>query len=265
VLSALAFHPLYVVTAGTDQTQISSSTLAAYKKAKVKIILASDDPINPTKVIVKGAATAQFYRNKGKLLADWFIVNSNGQGKALFEAITTFPVLLDEREGFTSEVSKLCPACSVTGLDATLTEFAGGTLDAAIVSQLQSNPSIGYFFADNGQFVDGIVPALSAAGLTKIQVGGSAIDAVGKAALIAGTEQVWTGDSYYYEGFALMDSALRNLESAKGTYLDYTQPIQIITSSNVASVSIPWNKPSNALQQFEKLWKVPTTRCTVGC
>jgi ABC-type sugar transport system substrate-binding protein len=125
------------------------------------------------------------------------------------------------------------------------------------VQALRSNPRIKYLFFVTGSFGDGITTALKTAGLTGINIGGQDMDPEGAAALRAGTEAVQTGGpAIPYLGFMSMDLALRNLETkATSSQGDYTAPIQLLTPANIGNTSI-WNSPSNALQQFLKLWKV---------
>ena len=112
LLTALAKKPSAVTEAGSPQSTFGTSTIAAYKAANVPIILGSVAPIqlgDPIYGTPAGAASEQVV---GKDLADWFIANSDGKGKALLENYTSAPVLNVFRDAFIAEVKALCPDCS---------------------------------------------------------------------------------------------------------------------------------------------------------
>jgi hypothetical protein len=45
---------------------------------------------------------------------------------------------------------------------------------------------------------------------------------------------------------------------------DDVTPTQLLTKDNIGTIS-NWNQPTDSLAQFEKLWKVPITPCSLGC
>jgi ribose transport system substrate-binding protein len=99
-MNALAFHPAGVVVTGVGESALSASTLAAYKSANIPIAdvggfpyeQSTSYPFNPKGVFIP-VTVDQDYSAQGKLLADWFIADSNGRGKALMEHLSGFPVL----------------------------------------------------------------------------------------------------------------------------------------------------------------------------
>jgi len=78
-------------------------------------------------------------------------------------------------------------------------------------AEARSNPDYKYMFFDNGQFADGILSALSAAGLTGLKIGGRSIDPTGAAAVAAGTEQSGRAKAITFQGEAMVDDVLRVL------------------------------------------------------
>jgi ribose transport system substrate-binding protein len=265
LLSALDKKPAAVFEAGSPQSLFGASTIAAYKAANVPIILGSVAPVELGAPIYGTPAGAASEQVVGKRLADWFIADSSGTGKALLENYTSAPVLNVFRDAFIAEVKASCPGCSTKVVGVTQSDVASGDVISKVVAAARSNPSYTYIFFDNGEFADGIVPALSAAGLSGLKIGGRSIDPAGAATLKAGTEQVWTGQSYYLEGEAMMDEALRVLLGQPGAQNDDLVPVQLITKNNIAKVPSPYNLPSDSLQQYEKLWGVPQTPCKLTC
>jgi ribose transport system substrate-binding protein len=266
LLTALAKKPSAVAEAGSPQSTFGTSTIAAYKAANIPIILGSVAPItlgNPIYGSPAGAASEQVV---GKDLADWFISNSGGKGKALLENYTSAPVLNVFRDAFLAEVKALCPGCSTKVVAVTQADVDAGTLITKVIAAARTNPSYKYVFFDNGQFADGILSALSSAGLSGLTIGGRSIDPYGKSAIAAGTEAVWTGQSYYAEGEAIVDVALRTILGEPGSSNDDVIPVQLITKANVAQMTGQfYNFPTSSLEQYEKLWGVPTTACKLTC
>jgi len=266
LLTALAKKPSAVAEAGSPQSTFGTSTIAAYKAAKVPIILGSVAPITLGAPIYGTPAGAASEQVVGKDLADWFIANSDGKGKALLENYTSAPVLNVFRDAFIAEVTALCPGCSTKVVAVTQADVDAGTLITKVVAAARTNPSYKYVFFDNGQFADGILSALSSAGISGLIIGGRSIDPYGKEAIAAGTEAVWTGQSYYLQGEAIVDVALREMLGAPGSSNDDVIPTQLITKANVAQMTGQfYNFPTSSLEQYEKLWGVPTTACKLTC
>jgi ribose transport system substrate-binding protein len=262
---ALAKHPTFVTEDGIPQSQFGASTIASYKKAGVKIIVGSAFPVEIGGPIIGTPNDEASLTFIGQIVADWFVANSNGTGQALVESAPGFPVLLGFTSAFKSTVAKLCPACVVQVVDVTLAEIESGQVVPTVVAQLQGHTNLNYVFFDNDGFADGITSALAAAGLTKVTVGGNGLDVDASDGLRAGTESVWTGYSPYYNGYATVDIALRSVEGVPLTAGDGVQPTELLTKANVGGITAAWNRPTNALAQYEKLWKVKITACKLGC
>jgi ribose transport system substrate-binding protein len=266
LLTALAKKPSVVAEAGSPQSTFGTSTIAAYKAANVPIILGSVAPITVGAPIYGSPAGAASEQVVGKDLADWFIANSAGKGKALLENYTSAPVLNVFRDAFIAEVKALCPDCSTKVVAVTQADVDAGTLVTKVIAAARTNPSYKYVFFDNGQFADGVLSALSSAGISGLIIGGRSIDPYGKAAIAAGTEAVWTGQSYYAQGEAIVDVALRTLLGEPGSSNDDVIPTQLITKANVAEMTGQfYNFPTSSLEQYEKLWGVPSTPCKLTC
>jgi hypothetical protein len=267
LLNALAKKPTVVAEIGSPQSLFGASTIKAYAAAKVPIILGSAYPITNSNVILGDPAGAKSEQNNGKILGAWFVTASKGNGNVLLESYTSAPVLNVFADAFQSTVKSLCQQCAVKIVDITESEVASNTAVPLMVSTARENPSYKYMVFDNGQFGDGIVPALAAAGISGITVGGRSIDNVAAAAIRAGSEQGWTGQSYYLEGYALMDIALRYVLGASGSANNEVMPLQLFTSRTIGQypTSGIFASPADALAQYEKLWQVPVTKCKYTC
>lgn len=255
---ALARHVTVVVESGLAQSQFSASTVAAYHKAGVPILVAAAAPVSPTSTILGPVQGSTAFLASATGLADWFVADSRGSGQVLIESVPGFPVLGQFGDAFRARVQKLCPACGIKTIAVSLPDVAAGKLISTVVSTLQSDPKLGYVVFDDGDFAIGITSALKAAGLGRVKVAGQILDSVGAAALRNGSESAWMGWNGYYQGYAAVDMALRWIEKAPLTSNDALSPTQLLTKGNIGSTS-EWAEPGDALQQFEKLWKVPAT------
>ena len=268
--SALLKHPNFVTEAGIPPDLFGSSTLTNYKNAGVPIIVQAAVPVPLSKWILGVPAGPSGELVGGRTLADWFIVNSDGHGTALLTNVPGYPVLVPYVTSFEAQTKKYCPGCTVKVVNLSLTQVAADQSVSAITSALQADPNIHYLFADDGDFVNGITSSLNAAGLSKVVVGGYAPTTDSFAALRSGSEKVWAAYSGYYSAYTSMDIAFRWIENVPYQQLlqaeqeDSLSPAQLLTKANVGNTTL-WNLPSNQLQQFEKIWKIPVTACTVGC
>jgi ribose transport system substrate-binding protein len=266
LMNALAKKPSAVVVTANPQTQFGTSTIAAYQAAHIPLVLGSIAPVTLGAPIYGTPAGATSEQSVGKALADWFIADSNGQGSAILENYTSAPVLNVFRDAFLAEVKAQCASCATKVVSVTQSDVASGGLIPKVIAAARQNPSDKYLFFDNGQFADGILAALSSAGISGMKIGGRSIDPYGASALAAGTEQVWTGQSYYLEGEGLVDAALRIIETGKNTSGDDVIPLQLLTKANVGELNGgQFNEPSDSLEQYEKLWQVPVTACKLTC
>lgn len=255
--SALIEKPAMVMVTGIAPDLYGKSTIAAYKAAGVPIIVGSAGPVSVTKTILGTAASVGNSARAAGLLADWFIDNSGGTGNAIWFGIPSFSTLAAEAVKFQQTTQSLCSGCTVTKINLTLAEVGAGTVPSVVVSALQADPSAKYVFFDDGNWGGGLDSALSAAGFANIKVGGVDPTPNQFASLRAGTESVWIPFSQTFEGFGLVDIGIRWLEHVPLTTKDALDPVQILTPSNVGSLTI-WNKPNNTAKQFLKLWKVST-------
>lgn len=256
MLNALALKPDAIVTAGANPDLYGASVLAAYGDAGVPIIVNSQCPLFAKPPLFKGAALCAGEDTAGKAFANWFIADSKGKGKALFQNLPSIPALSAFVNAFRSEVSNKCPGCVVDVFETTLAQIGANQLIPGLVNKLRSDPTYGYVFLDNAQWGStALSSALEAAGLGNVKVGGRSADANAIAALQQGKQAAWTAFPYPLVGAAAMDSVLRVLTKSSGIDKNSIPPMQILTPANAKAVATPYNLPANGLQQFMRIWK----------
>lgn len=260
LMNALTKNPTVVTEAGIPQSEFSDSVLKAYKNAGVGLIVNSAEPVTAEAPVIASSKEIpngyEFNKAMGKILADWFIVDSKGTGTALLASVSSFPSLKGVTDGFLHEVQKLCPGCKVDVLDISLADIQAGTNQDTAIAALRRSPNTGYLFFDNGQFAVGVDSKLSAAGLTKVRIAGVAPEPKDIEDLKAGGKSAWTTVGFEYTGWAAMDLAFRNQQGVDLTANNSVQPTQLVTAANASAVSTPWNVPTDGLAQFKKLWNV---------
>ena len=114
------------------------------------------------------------YKVPGKLLADWFVADSKGKGKALIfssDDNTSSPFVWGAMK---AEIDRLCPHdCSYTIKDTTVPEWSDGTLQQRTKALLQADPSITHILAVYDGMTLAIEPALVELGVdSKVRVAG---------------------------------------------------------------------------------------------
>ncbi|MGK5115498.1 sugar ABC transporter substrate-binding protein [Geodermatophilus sp. CPCC 205506] len=255
--NALTMDPDAVIIVGNPPSTYGAEVLASYEQAGVPLVVGSVCPLEVAGPLVPGSLGCEAEATIGRAFANWFIADSNGAGKALFENVKAIPTLTAFVDAFRAEVEQKCPECQVDVLEATLTQVGANEVVPAMVNRLRQDPSYTYAFFDNANFAKGIGPALSAAGLAdQVSIGGRSIDDVATAELRAGRQAAWTAVPYNVGGYGNIDAVLRALMDAEGIEANDVPPFQIVTPDNVDSVPAPYRNPEDALEQYLQLWGV---------
>src|SRR4051794_5388233 len=256
--TALTKHADYVAEAGVPLTP---QAIKKVQDANAKWVLTSVAPADVKAPVIVDANAADNDAQMGKVLADFFIKDSNGKGNIVIEHVPAYPILTAFTTGFQAEVKALCPGCKVAIQDITIPDLTAGKVPSVMVSALRKNPKANYIGFDVGPFAAGIDSALAAAGMTgKVKIIGEAADEAALAALQSGKHTAWTGFNPVYSTYVMMDAMLRD---SLGMPVDQSkagiQPTQILTKDNVGPVinsQKQWLEPADALDQYKKLWGV---------
>ena len=89
-----------------------------------------------------------------------------------------------------------CPACTVQVQETPNEQFVNGQIPSAIVNAARANPEINFMFFCGAAYSGGIMPALQAAGLSSMKVGGSGMNASAMAQLQASAQVAWIASSF---------------------------------------------------------------------
>ncbi|HVX22297.1 MAG TPA: hypothetical protein VHB02_13180 [Acidimicrobiales bacterium] len=256
--TALQQHPTAVTMAGFPQTMIGTTNIKAYQAAHVPIILVGDAGVK-TNTVVKGTPGGPPTDVlSGQLEADELAVNSKGKGSAVVVSLTAYPLMVIQKNAFLKQTKKVCPKCKTNVLSLTLTEVNGGQANSTIVSALKSHPTAKYLVILDAPIADGWAEALKAAGMTNIKVEGGGMDKTAASQVKLGRAFAFTPYGQDVAAQGAIDLALRFSETMPTNHNNDLLPMQVLTPKNIGTITT-WQFPASSLQQYEKLWKVPTT------
>jgi ribose transport system substrate-binding protein len=253
---ALSYHPSAVALSGLPEA-VWSTEIPAYRAAGVPIIDGYAGPLTLNSTVIGNVSGPPDGVETGQILANWFIADSGGHGRALNVRTDELPYLKTFSDAFQSDVQKNCPGCTVTNLNMSVADATSGKVNSAVVADLQRNPSINYVIATEGPFIDGLPAALAAAGLSgKVKIAGENGDVQNLSDVKNGTEAAFTGASLHIGGWQYLDIAIRHAEGMTFNPYDGIQPKQLLTKSVTFSPSADYDQPANFPQLFQAMWKV---------
>ena len=252
---ALALKPAAVTLTGIPQ-ELWADREAAFEAAGAMIIPIAVADLKLSKTVPMGAAMKADYLADGKLVGNWFIADSNGEGKALVADVPAYPVLTAHGTGFKEAVAAGCKKCAVSSLEVTVPQLAKGEFVSSVVSALQKDPSIKYLITTNGAFIDGLSAALDAAGMKDIKIAGGSATINNLAALDAGTEHAWAGEAIHMDGWIAIDIAARAMLGMEIPDSGGRRTQQLFIKGNVGTPTLSLDKPDNFRDEFKKLWGV---------
>lgn len=191
----------------------------------------------------------------GTVMADWIIADSNGNAHIAFFWDPSLNALLGTKNDFLSEMTKLCPGCSVSIQTADFLAGIGTKIPGQIVSYLQANPATNYLVVSDADAMVGVGQALNAAGLSgKVKIVTRAAGPLNFKDIAAGTETMAVTDESSETGWRMIDAAARSFLGVPLTDPSPTGTIHIITKSNLPSnLNAPYTVP-NYQSYFLKAW-----------
>jgi len=179
----------------------------------------------------------------GRLLADWFIADSEGKGNVLLIESPDIPSSTLELDGFREEVAKLAPDAKVTTKKYSITSSPdGGQKDVANIARtgILSDPKLGYIipafdsvamFAETGVKLAGAQDRIKLAGFNSIV---PQMQALKKG---DGPFKMDIGGVNEWLAYALADNVLREL-SGVPLVKDPKVGVRIFTHDNVQDLNV---------------------------
>jgi ribose transport system substrate-binding protein len=252
---ALTYHPVGVGLSGLPQA-VWQTEEAAYAKAGVPIIAGFVGPVNLSSTVIGNVGDGPNLVDYGTMMANWFISDSGGTGKALNVHVDSLEILKGISDAFDSTVKSGCSACSTMDLSSTLQDVESGALNGQIVAALQRDPSIKYVASPQGGFISGLSAALASAGLKDIKIVSTGSSSQNIADVNNGTETATIGGAFQVGGFQMIDIDLRHLEGMTVDPYDGGLPKQLIVKSSNVTPANDYPPITPFISQFKALWKI---------
>jgi len=249
---ALQYKPVATLLSGVPEAEWAS-VVPAYQKAGVSIVVAYVGPQTLNNTIIANIGGPSSVARDAKIIADYFIAKSDGQGRILQFQVPDFPILAVFDQDFRSDVSSECKACSITTLTGTIAEVTGPGATSAILAALQRHPSIGWVVTDDGPWLDGFPAAAANAGI-HVKIIGEGADTVDETDIKAGTMTAFTSLALNYGEWAAVDAVLRHMEGMTIPANEGDLPVQLLTQHDSWTVSPSYNEPADYATMMEKLW-----------
>jgi ribose transport system substrate-binding protein len=252
---ALTMHPTAVGVTGVPPEAGWSSVLPAYKAAGVAIVVCGLGPTQLNSPLIANVGGPPNFARFAQVIANWFIADSNGEGKALVQRVDALPILKSYADSLVADIKAGCSKCEVVTLQNTFAQVGANAVVPATVSALKSDPSIGYLLPCALDFFDSLPSAMAAANI-KVKVAGGATAST-PAFIKRGTIQASTTHPLAQMGWVMVDAAIR---FAMGLPIPAADNGPMPTWLLTASADFPTDNlpeyPTDYQSQFKALWKV---------
>lgn len=246
------------------QPQVVAPAIAQAKAAGIPVLTANtQDPGPPLPGYpdgVIGIATHPF-SEPGKIEADFVVADSKGKANVLFLSTTDVPVITTAvKDGFTTELARLCPACKVTVEDVPSSQWSGLTPKTA--SLIATHPDVNYMVPDFDGMVIFMVPGVTSANaqnrvkIVSFNATPSVMKNIADHYVVAGD----TGGPNLVQGWAFADEALRILAGGQPLN-DLNIPTRLFDANNISSIDLSkqeseWYGVGDYIAKFKAQWGV---------
>jgi len=200
------------------------------------------------------------YAEVGRIIADWFIVDSKGKGKALVVSSNDATPSATQWKATVAEVKKNCPACNVIVKDVQIPQWAT-SIPTLFLATINTDPTRTYLLPlYDGQALGGLGAIRGAGAGSKVSVGTfnatpgiveSLKDPTSGLKLDLGGNNLWWA-------FAGTDTIFRVL-SGTAPIKNYYVGLRIFDTSNSQLIKgddeSPWYGYTGFKERFTALWK----------
>jgi ribose transport system substrate-binding protein len=261
--SAIQQSPDVIGITGIPSAAVESQLKAA-ADAGIPVVSCSPGPEKPSPETYS-AICSQTTQPDGENLGLWAIKDSSGSAKIVTVTIPSFPSLQTTVDGVHKVVDQYCADCTADELELTVDDLAGGQVASKLVAYLQSNPDTNYVLFNFADLEIGVPEALQAAGFEdKVNlIGNGGGPQQFEALTKGGMDAAWVAYPAVYEGWQMVDAALRLVDGGKlpdGYDEEMSSlPTYIVDSQEAAEELAPaydWDGPADYQEQFKKLWLV---------
>lgn len=202
------------------------------------------------------------YRIPGAMIAQWFVADSEGQGKALIMSSDDNSSSPDVWGAMEAEIERLCPDCEYSREDSTVPEWGDGTLQNRAKALLQADPEITHILAVFDAMTLAIEPALVELGMEgDVKVAGFNGTPAVLANVQAGTAvKVDVGNPNMWFSAGAVDAVYSVLQGEEPIE-DAGVPFRMFWSDNVGDIDTSQEDPVDwygidPLAEYRALWGI---------
>jgi len=203
------------------------------------------------------------YTIPARLMADWYIVTSEGGTKGDAQVIASegqasSPIMVEEMQ---AEIAELCPDCNVTYSDAQLGAWFDGTLANETRNALTANSNLKFLLPIyDGMTLAGTDPGITDAGVDATQASFNATPDVMKGIGVSSV-QMDVGCPNDWFSFAVVDASMRIFAGAP-LINDYGITCRIFDTGNIGEIDPSTENSPNwygidFLTEFKNFWGAP--------
>jgi ribose transport system substrate-binding protein len=242
--------------------QLLAPGVAAAKQAGIPVITANTQDVGPALSGypdgVVGSATHPF-STPGKIEADWIVADSKGKANIIYQRSSDLGVISDSlRDGFVTELHRLCANCKVQVVDVPTSQWSGLTTKTA--SLIRANPDVNYIVPDfDGQVTFMIPGVISANAQSRVKlVSFNATPANMQSLKNANVVAAETGGPNLLQGWAFAEASLR-LFAGLPALPDLNIPTRLFDATNIKSIDLSaqeseWYGVGDYKAKYKKLW-----------
>ena len=241
-----------VALAGPEPASVQGP-IAAAKEKGVLLMMNTQEPTQSLPGFGAIPLGGDMWNNFGKLGGYQMLQATDCQVNVAAFGIPAQPIQ-DAAEGAHEVLKAECAKCGYSYTDIPFADIGSPAATNAVISKVQSDPSINFVYFGIGDLATGIEPALKQAGLD-VQVGGVLPSSPNLDALKRGDNSFWVGVPQEPTALIVIDTALRALDTGKpltnGAY-----PAPVYTQDNLTQTDPVPAYPPDIKDRFMKLWHV---------
>jgi len=241
-------------------TDIFANQIADAQAAGLKVITGNSGSMTRGLSGGQDVEVSFDYAQIGALIAQWFIIDSEGEGNALIISSDDVPASEPQWQATLSEIEELCPNCEVTVQDVQIPQW-GTSIPTLFQATINTNPEISYFLPIyDGQALGGLGAIRQAGAADSVSVGTfnaspGIVELLGDEA--SGLKMDVGGDNTWW-AYAAADAVFRVLQGEEPID-NYNIGIRTFDQSNKDVISATndeklWYGYTGYIQEFEALW-----------
>ncbi len=241
-------------------TDIFANQIAEAQAAGIKVITGNSGSMTRGLTGGQDLEVSFDYELVGRLIAQWFVIDSEGQGSALLISSDDVPASEPQWQATQSEVAELCPACTLTVEDVQIPQW-GTSIATLFQATINNNPDIKYLLPIyDGQSLPGL-GSIRQAGVCDTVSVGTFNASPGIVELLndetSGLKLDVGGDNTWW-AYAAADSVFRALQG-EAPIDNYNIGIRVFDQSNKDIISSTsdekaWYGYTGYIEEFQALW-----------